>query len=108
MSRVVLHEAAMSSPQLQYEVRNAAGQLVGRADFAWEEHRTLGEFDGRTKYGRFLKPGQTAADVIYREKLREDAFRDLGWQVVRWCWADLSTPWLIRDRLLRAFARSLR
>ena len=105
LSRVALHTAGIDSPRLQYEVRNPSGGLVGRSDFAWEQHRTLGEFDGRVKYGRLLKPGQSAADVIYAEKLREDALRDLGWQVVRWTFADLKAPDLIVDRLLRAFAR---
>jgi len=57
---------------------------VGRSDFGWEEQRTLGEFDGRVKYGRLLRPGETAADTVYREKRREDALRDQGWQLVRW------------------------
>ena len=107
LSRVALHVARLPSPTLQYEVRDSSGRLVGRCDFAWEEHRTLGEFDGRVKYARLLKPNQTAADAVYAEKLREDALRDLGWQVVRWTYADLAAPMVIADRLRRAFARSV-
>jgi hypothetical protein len=44
--------------------------------------------------------------VVWREKRREDALRDLGWQVVRWTWADLLQPWVLADRLQRAFARN--
>lgn len=106
MSRVTLHVAGVPAPTLQYEVCDTFGRLVGRADFCWEEHRTLGEFDGRIKYGRLLKPGERLEDVLFREKLREDALRDLGWQVVRWIWADLKTPNLIVDRLNRAFLRA--
>lgn len=91
---------------LQLEVRDHHGRPVGRADFAWEEHRTLGEFHGRVKYGRLLKPGQGPGDAVYAEKLREDALRDLGWQVVRWTYADLTSPEVVVDRLRRAFARS--
>ena len=58
-------------------------------DFAWPEQRTVGEFDGKIKYGRLRKPGQTAGDVVFDEKLREDAIRAQGWEVVRWTWADL-------------------
>jgi hypothetical protein len=29
---------------------------------------TLGEFDGKEKYGRLLKPGQTAADAVFEER----------------------------------------
>lgn len=105
-SRVVLHQCGIPVPDLQLEVFDPVqGALVGRADFAWAELRTLGEFDGRVKYGRLLKPGETAADVVYAEKLREDRLRDLGWQVVRWTWSDLARPRDLHDRLERAFAR---
>lgn len=107
LSRVALQLASVPPPVLQYEVWDGP-DLVGRSDFCWPEHGTLGEFDGRSKYGRLLKPGQRAEDVVYREKRREDALRDLGWQVVRWVWADLDRPQVIGDRVLRAFGRSRR
>jgi predicted transcriptional regulator of viral defense system len=107
-SRVVLHELGIPPSSLQHEVLDASGRLIGRTDFAWEQYRTLGEFDGRIKYGRLLRPGETAADVVYREKRREDALRDQGWQVVRWSWADLLQPHLLADRLHRAFRRGTR
>ncbi len=106
MSRVVLGDLGLAPTSLQHEVFDAAGRLVGRADFAWEEHRTLGEFDGRVKYGALLPPGARIEDVVWREKRREDALRDLGWQVVRWVWADLLNPAVVADRLHRAFARN--
>ncbi|MBA3529941.1 MAG: hypothetical protein H0T91_11670 [Propionibacteriaceae bacterium] len=84
---------------------SATGEQVGRSDFCWEETRTLGEFDGKIKYGRLLKPGQNPSDVVFAEKLREDALRDLGWQVVRWIWEDLARPRALAERLERAFAR---
>jgi hypothetical protein len=105
-SRVALVDLGLAPSSLQHEVWDDAGRLVGRADFAWEEHRTLGEFDGRVKYGALRRPGQRVEDVVWAEKRREDALRDLGWQVVRWTWADLLKPWLIAERLQRAFARS--
>jgi hypothetical protein len=51
------------------------------------------------------RPG-SRSDVLFKEKRREDALRDLGWQIVRWLWADLYRPGVIRDRVLRAFARA--
>ena len=104
-SRVVLAELGLPVPQLQYEARDARGRLVGWADFDWEEHRTLGEFDGKIKYGRLVKVGETAQDVVYQEKRREDALRDLGWQVVRWGWSDLRAGDALAERLRRAFRR---
>ena len=83
------------------------GQFVARVDFCWQKQRTIGEFDGKIKYGRMLKSGQSIEDVLFAEKRREDALRDLGWQIVRWLWADLYRRGVIRDRVLRAFARSM-
>ena len=105
-SRVRLHQLGLPVPDLQCQVFGPDGELLARADFVWEEQRTIGEFDGRIKYGRLLKPGQHSEDVVHAEKLREDALRDLGYQVVRWGWSDLNQPEVIRDRVLRAFARA--
>ena len=106
ISRVRIAEDGLPAPELQREIFDGNGRLVGRVDFCWEEQRTIGEFDGKIKYGRLLKPGQSSTDVLFDEKRREDAMRDLGWQVVRWLWEDLYRPGLLRARVLRAFARS--
>ena len=58
-------------------------------DFGWPAARTVGEFDGRVKYGRLVRPGQDPGDVVYAEKLREDRLRAQGLAVVRWTWSDL-------------------
>jgi hypothetical protein len=79
---------------------------MARSDFAWEEYRTIGEFDGKVKYGRLLRPGERIDDVVFAEKQREDAIRDQGRQVVRWLWDDLYRPGVIGDRVRRAFARA--
>jgi hypothetical protein len=106
VSRVRLHQDGLPAPEPQQDIYDEDGRLVARVDFFWEEQRTIGEFDGKIKYGRLLKPGQSIEDVVFAEKVREDALRDLGWQIVRWLWADLYRPGVIRDRVLRAFARS--
>jgi very-short-patch-repair endonuclease len=77
-----------------------------RVDFCWEQARTIGEFDGKIKYGRVLRGEQSVEDVLYQEKLREDALRDLGWQVARWIWPDLFDAGVIAARLRRAFDRA--
>lgn len=105
-SRIALRRLGLPRPELQVPVTDGQGRLVGRCDFGWAEHRTVGEFDGRVKYGRFLRPGQTAADAVYEEKIREDAIRDMGWQVARWTWLDLDRPRILAERLGRAFARA--
>ena len=78
---------------------------MGTTDFAWRRHRLLGEFDGRVKYGRLLRPGQTPEEVLWAEKLREDALRrTTGFGMERLVWADLGRPRSTADRL-RAMLR---
>lgn len=105
-SRSAMQRLDLPMPVLQHEVFDQDGYLIGRCDFAWLERRTVGEFDGKVKYGRFRRPGETFEQAVYREKLREDAIRDQDWQVVRWTWDELRRPQLIADRLARAFARA--
>lgn len=108
-SRVVLHRIGLPPSDLQLVViDDHDGEFVGRSDFGWRGHRTLGEFDGMVKYGRLLKPGQGVEGVVYAEKRREDALRDRGWQMVRWNAGDLQHEQLLAVRLQRAFARNRR
>lgn len=68
MSRVRLMEEGLPRPELQQEIFGPDGRLVARVDFRWKEYKTVGEFDGKIKYGRLLKPGQRIEDVIFEEK----------------------------------------
>ncbi len=106
-SRVLLHRIGLPPSALQFQVRADEGRLLGRTDFAWEEERVVGEFDGRVKYGRLLRPGQDPGDAVFEEKRREDAVREEGWGVVRWTWADL-TPEVLGPRLRRVLGRGSR
>jgi hypothetical protein len=105
-SRVRLHQDGLPAPDLQQDIFDGNSKFVARVDFYWRQQRTVGEFDGKLKYGRLLRPGQSIEEVLFEEKRREDALRDLGWQIVRWLWADIYRPGVIGDRVLRAFARS--
>lgn len=86
-SRVALATAGLPPPTLQWAVPTAAGTFW--VDFAWPPARVVGEFDGRVKYGRLLRPGQDSGDVVYEEKVREDALRAEDLWVARWTWTDL-------------------
>ena len=81
------------------------GEVIARLDFLWREQGVAGEFDGKVKYGRLLKPGQSIEEVIFAEKVREDRVRDEDLGMVRWIWPDLYQRWVLRDRVLRAFDR---
>ena len=96
-SRVGMHLAGVPTPELQSEIRRSDGSLVARVDFRWG--KVVGEFDGKSKYGLWLRPGETAADAVVREKIREDALRAMGFIVIHWTWKDLEDPAFYR-RLL--------
>jgi hypothetical protein len=108
VSRVRLHLDGLLAPELQQEIIAPDGRVVARVDFLWKEQHTVGEFDGKVKYGRTLHPGQDVEEVLADEKIREDLIRDCDLQVARWIWRDLYRPGVIRERVLRAFARSAR
>ena len=107
-SRVLLHRLGLPRPDLQVRVLRDDRSEIARCDFGWETYRTLGEFDGRIKYGRLLRPGQAPGDVVFDEKRREDEIREHAWEVARWTWQDLRTPLVIERRLRRAFSRGRR
>lgn len=96
----------LPAPELQWEVRDADGTLVGTCDWAWPKHRLLGEFDGRIKYGRLLRPGQSAGDAVFEEKRREDLLRETTqFAMVRVIWADYDQPAALSARLERWLPR---
>jgi hypothetical protein len=105
VSRVRMHLDGLPAPELQQEIHGPDGRVIARVDFLWRERRLVGEFDGRVKYGRLLRPGQSAEDVLFEEKLREDRIRDEDYGVVRWTWPDLQERYLLRDRIRRALER---
>jgi hypothetical protein len=89
-TRHLCYAHSLPAPQLQFEVRDDDGLLIGITDFAWPRHGLLGEFDGKVKYGRLLRPGEQPGDAVFREKVREDRLREaLRWGMVRLVWSDL-------------------
>lgn len=103
-SRVLFARLGLPRMELQHEIRNAAGLLVARVDFALPDLRIAGEFDGKVKYGRLLKAGQTPGDVVFEEKRREDAVRELHWGMVRWVWREIGAPAVVGNRWRRAIS----
>ncbi|QCB94092.1 hypothetical protein [Cellulomonas shaoxiangyii] len=85
LSRVRMDEGGLTAPVLQHVVRDVHGE-AGRVDFWWPAARVVGEFDGRTKYRG--DDGADPAEVVWREKVREDRIRATGVTVVRWTWRE--------------------
>ncbi|MBT8160808.1 MULTISPECIES: hypothetical protein [Arthrobacter] len=92
-------------PMQQHTIYDS-GQFVARTDFWWPQQNVVGEFDGKAKYvDKELRGRLTAEEIVYQEKLREDRIRSLAFAFVRWSWADLEQPGLLRQKLLRAGLR---
>lgn len=92
VSRALMHRLGFEPPVLQAEVRDARG-LAGYTDFEWRRARLCGEFDGAVKYQRAeYRQGRTASEVVIDEKKREDRIRSTGRRVIRWTWAEISSP----------------
>ena len=97
----------LPAPIPQFEVHDEAGNLVGICDWGWPELGLLGEFDGRVKYGRLLKPGQDPGEVVFAEKVREDKLREAtGFGMVRLVWADYERPQGTAARIARLMRRT--
>ncbi len=106
-SRLLFKSQGLPAPIPQFEIVHPAGHVAGRVDFAWPERRVMLEFDGRAKYLRTRRKGETIEEAVMREKAREDHLRELtGWLMVRLIWADLDYPAETVNRILRAFAQA--
>lgn len=105
-SRHLLWSQGLPRPELQFEVYDGS-RLVGVTDFAWPEYGLLGEFDGRVKYGRLLREGESPEDAVFREKRREDDLRQVtDWRMIRWVWADLYQPLQLAGRIRELMRRA--
>ena len=83
-SRCALILALAGLPVIpQVEIRDGAGQLIGRVDFLIEGTNVIVEVDGKVKYA------SGDPEVLWAEKRREDRLRRAGYIVVRVTWADL-------------------
>jgi hypothetical protein len=82
-SRVSIALAGFPDPLLQY--RFVVDDREVYTDFFWPTRRGVGESDGRVKYfDPVMLAGRTPAEVVYEEKLREDAIRRQVDGFVRW------------------------
>ena len=90
-------------PVPQLAVTDGHGREVARLDFAWPGRGRWLEFDGREKYVKHLRAGESVTDAVLREKRREEMVCELtGWRCIRITWADLADPVRLAARL-RAF-----
>jgi hypothetical protein len=92
----------LPQPTPQVDILDEHGDKWARVDFAWPEYGVFLEFDGREKYRRFRREGETLEQFLMREKTREEKICQLtGWVCIRITWADLSTPEQTANRIRR-------
>jgi hypothetical protein len=97
----------LPAPVPNYPIRDRRGRIVHRVDLAWPRLGVFLEFDGKEKYLRHLRPGETVVKAVLREKQRESLVCELtGWRCVRIVWADLYRPEETAERI-RALFRSV-
>ncbi len=106
-SRVQMDRAGLPTPSLQFAV-GSGDRFIGRADFAWKEYRTLGEFDGAAKYDSLISEDESLRVVLREERKRERALIDAGWEVVRWGWTDLANYGRLAAQINAGFVRAAR
>lgn len=100
--RHLLWQFGLPEPVPQWEIRDDAGRLVARLDFALPDHGVWLEFDGRGKYAELRRPGEDVVEVFRREKDRDQRVYELtGWRVLRLRWADLERPHATAARIRR-------
>lgn len=87
------HEQRLPLPEPQVEVHDEFGNLLGIVDFLWRDLGVFLEFDGKLKYEKFRRPGETLDQYLLREKRREELICQVtGWVCIRIQWSDLELP----------------
>jgi very-short-patch-repair endonuclease len=97
IARVAFRNMGLPPPELQVWV--GGDDVVGRADFFWPEHSTIGEADGQLKYS---DPSRAVG------QLRRDAMlREAGFEVVHFGWYEITqTPSAVAYSIRAAFERA--
>lgn len=95
----------LPKPLCQVPIVDEHGRIVAYVDFAWPDQGVFLEFDGREKYKRFRREGETLEQYLMREKEREVLICQLtGWTCIRISWADLAHPARTAARIRRILA----
>ncbi len=97
ISRVAFHEQGLPPPNLQVRLGGDLG-FVGRVDFFWPQHKTVGEADGAVKYADTRR----AMAQLERDKL----LRQAGFEVVHFTYRNIiHAPAAVARDFRSAFTR---
>jgi hypothetical protein len=101
----LFHAQGLPRPEPQVEIHDERGHLVGRTDFLLEDEGIFFEFQGKEKYLRFRRPGESLEDFVLREKRRiELTCQVTGYVCFPLTWADLERPVSTAGRIRRLIA----
>ncbi len=96
--RMLVVLGGIEPPTSQLVVRRRDGAVIGRVDFAWEEHGLVVETDG---FAFHADRARYAAD-----RKRGNALQLAGWRVLRYTWEDVQhQPHVVLAELSEALAR---
>lgn len=96
IARVAFRDLGLPPPQLNVWV--GGDDVVGRADFLWEQFNTIGEADGKLKY--------KDPDRARRQLWRDSRLRDAGFEVVHFTWREINeTPERVAASIRASFER---
>lgn len=96
-ARARIHLLGFETPELQRVFLDDLGRI--ETDFYWPSVDVAGEFDGKVKYAREEYTHGDPAEVVWREKRREDRLRRMVSGVVRFSTSDVRSP-VVLARLL--------
>lgn len=98
ISRLIIPELGLPSPEPQVIIRDLDGRFVARTDLYWDQFGVVGEADGRGKY--------VDGEIVFAEKDRHEDLDDLHLEITRWGWQRVwFEPALLRQRISAAFER---
>ncbi|KAA1422611.1 hypothetical protein FE697_010490 [Mumia zhuanghuii] len=101
VTRWFFHVFDLPMPDLQFVVVDAYGEPIGRTDYAWHDHRLLGEFDGKIKYARGFVEGKDPDDIVMDEREREKQLCARRYGMIRFVWRDVWRPSVAEARRVR-------
>ena len=98
----LFHAQGLPRPEPQVVIKDERGWVVGRTDFALPKAGVFFEFQGREKYRRYRREGETLEEFVMREKRRIEVICQLtGWVCIPITWADLEHPQRTAARIRR-------
>ena len=91
--RVLILDAGLPQPEVNYEIRGVRGRVVARVDLAWPDEKVAVEYEGDHH--------RTDRVQWQRDLRRIEVLQDAGWRVVRVSADDLAAPEALFTRLRR-------